>query len=82
MARSVGIKAVLHGFLDFFFSSLFGKHLDIHSGGRDLLYPHHENELAQSEAFHAVDQWANYWLHFGVGLDLIGLSLNFYNNIF
>ncbi|KAJ3616906.1 hypothetical protein Zmor_008954, partial [Zophobas morio] len=47
-------------------SSLFGKHLDIHSGGRDLLYPHHENELAQSEAFHAVDQWANYWLHFGL----------------
>ncbi|AFZ74911.1 cysteine--tRNA ligase [Natronobacterium gregoryi] len=36
--------------------------LDIHVGGRDLVFPHHENEIAQSEA--ATDkQFANYWLH-------------------
>ncbi|MCU4925169.1 cysteine--tRNA ligase [Halobacteria archaeon AArc-dxtr1] len=39
-----------------------GETLDIHVGGRDLVFPHHENEIAQSEA--ATDQrFANYWLH-------------------
>ncbi|ELY97056.1 cysteinyl-tRNA synthetase [Natrialba chahannaoensis JCM 10990] len=39
-----------------------GETLDIHVGGRDLVFPHHENEVAQSEA--ATDQqFANYWLH-------------------
>ncbi|XP_060600735.1 probable cysteine--tRNA ligase, mitochondrial [Ruditapes philippinarum] len=36
-----------------------------HSGGSDLMFPHHENELAQSCSFHDVGQWANYWMHTG-----------------
>ncbi|XP_029941878.1 cysteine--tRNA ligase, mitochondrial [Salarias fasciatus] len=46
-------------------SCVFGRQLDIHSGGIDLAFPHHENEIAQSEAFHQCDQWANYFLHSG-----------------
>eukprot|EP01135_Chromosphaera_perkinsii_P003483 Nk52_evm9s245 gene=Nk52_evmTU9s245 len=46
-------------------SNIFGDHLDIHSGGIDLMFPHHENEIAQCEAHHEVDQWANYFLHSG-----------------
>ena len=30
-----------------------------------MCFPHHENEIAQSESFHKVDQWANYFLHSG-----------------
>ncbi|KAG7264662.1 hypothetical protein CRUP_014164 [Coryphaenoides rupestris] len=37
--------------------------LDIHSGGIDLAFPHHENEVAQSEAYHQCEQWGNYFLH-------------------
>lgn len=48
-----------------FLSSMFGRQLDIHSGGIDLAFPHHENEVAQSEAFHQCSQWANYFLHSG-----------------
>lgn len=46
-------------------SSMFGRQLDIHSGGIDLAFPHHENEIAQSEAYHQCPQWANYFLHSG-----------------
>uniref|UniRef100_A0A3Q1CHK2 Probable cysteine--tRNA ligase, mitochondrial n=1 Tax=Amphiprion ocellaris TaxID=80972 RepID=A0A3Q1CHK2_AMPOC len=46
-------------------SCVFGSQLDIHSGGIDLAFPHHENEVAQSEAYHQCDQWANYFLHSG-----------------
>ncbi|KAM3584946.1 uncharacterized protein V6R79_003303 [Siganus canaliculatus] len=46
-------------------SSVFGSQLDIHSGGIDLAFPHHENEVAQSEAYHHCEQWANYFLHSG-----------------
>lgn len=46
-------------------SRVFGSKLDIHSGGIDLKFPHHENEIAQSCSFHQVDQWANYWMHTG-----------------
>ncbi|XP_059184137.1 probable cysteine--tRNA ligase, mitochondrial isoform X2 [Centropristis striata] len=46
-------------------SSVFGSQLDIHSGGIDLAFPHHENEVAQSEAYHQCHQWANYFLHSG-----------------
>nr|XP_046238247.1 cysteine--tRNA ligase, mitochondrial [Scatophagus argus] len=46
-------------------SSVFGSQLDIHSGGIDLAFPHHENEIAQSEAYHQCGQWANYFLHSG-----------------
>lgn len=41
-----------------------GKTIDIHSGGRDLIFPHHENEIAQSEAANDAP-FANYWLHNG-----------------
>lgn len=40
------------------------KTIDIHSGGRDLIFPHHENEIAQSECAHGVP-FANYWMHNG-----------------
>uniref|UniRef100_A0A3Q0R020 Probable cysteine--tRNA ligase, mitochondrial n=1 Tax=Amphilophus citrinellus TaxID=61819 RepID=A0A3Q0R020_AMPCI len=46
-------------------SCVFGSQLDIHSGGIDLAFPHHENEIAQSEAYHQCGQWANYFLHSG-----------------
>ncbi|XP_075708622.1 putative cysteine--tRNA ligase, mitochondrial isoform X2 [Rhinoderma darwinii] len=46
-------------------STVFGKQLDIHTGGIDLAFPHHENEIAQCEAYHQCDQWGNYFLHSG-----------------
>uniref|UniRef100_A0A674ETE9 cysteine--tRNA ligase n=1 Tax=Salmo trutta TaxID=8032 RepID=A0A674ETE9_SALTR len=46
-------------------SSVFGSQLDIHSGGVDLAFPHHENEIAQCEAYHQCGQWGNYFLHSG-----------------
>jgi cysteinyl-tRNA synthetase len=39
--------------------------IDVHAGGVDLKFPHHENEIAQSEAFLHTKQWVNYWLHTG-----------------
>ncbi len=42
----------------------FGPHFDIHGGGLDLQFPHHENEIAQSEAAHDC-KYVNYWLHNG-----------------
>jgi len=41
-----------------------GETIDIHGGGRDLIFPHHENEIAQSEA-RSGKPFANYWLHVG-----------------
>lgn len=41
-----------------------GNHFDIHGGGQDLEFPHHENELAQSEA-ESGEKFVNYWLHNG-----------------
>ena len=41
-----------------------GKTIDIHAGGMDLAFPHHENEIAQSEAANCV-KFVNYWLHNG-----------------
>ena len=41
-----------------------GKHIDIHGGGLDLKFPHHENEIAQSEGHHGV--FANVWMHAGL----------------
>ncbi|ODQ67928.1 cysteinyl-tRNA synthetase [Nadsonia fulvescens var. elongata DSM 6958] len=46
-------------------SEVLGSHIDIHSGGIDLAFPHHDNELAQSEAYHNCPQWVNYFLHTG-----------------
>lgn len=41
-----------------------GNHFDIHGGGADLTFPHHENEIAQSEAS-TGEQYVNYWMHAG-----------------
>lgn len=46
-------------------SEVLGEQIDIHSGGIDLAFPHHDNELAQSEACHGNLQWINYFLHTG-----------------
>ena len=45
-------------------TKLLGDTLDIHAGGHDLTFPHHENEIAQSEA-HTGHTFANYWMHNG-----------------
>src|SRR4051795_8392886 len=43
----------------------FGKTIDIHGGGLDLIFPHHENEIAQSRCAHAGAPLARYWVHNG-----------------
>ncbi|MCA1322780.1 cysteine--tRNA ligase [Herbaspirillum sp. alder98] len=43
---------------------LLGEHFDIHGGGQDLQFPHHENEIAQSEGAHG-HAFVNYWMHNG-----------------
>jgi len=43
-----------------------GETLDIHGGGQDLVFPHHENEIAQSEAFTGVEPFVKYWMHNGL----------------
>ncbi len=43
----------------------FGEQIDIHGGGRDLIFPHHENEIAQSESL-TGKQFAKYWTHNGL----------------
>jgi cysteinyl-tRNA synthetase len=45
-------------------SELLGEHFDIHGGGADLQFPHHENEIAQSEGAHQCS-FVNYWMHNG-----------------
>ena len=45
-------------------SELLGDHFDIHGGGADLQFPHHENEIAQSEGAHGHG-FVNYWMHNG-----------------
>jgi cysteinyl-tRNA synthetase len=45
-------------------SKLLGEHFDIHGGGADLQFPHHENEIAQSEGAHQCT-FVNYWMHNG-----------------
>src|SRR5215210_5513712 len=52
--------------------------IDIHGGGADLIFPHHENEIAQSEAFLGVEPFARYWVHNGlvrVGAEKMSKSL-------
>ena len=55
----------------------FGNHkgLDVHAGGVDLKFPHHENEIIQSEAYLSSHQWVNYWLHTG-HLNIKGLKMS------
>ncbi|XP_077995092.1 cysteine--tRNA ligase, cytoplasmic-like [Glandiceps talaboti] len=46
-------------------SCILGESLDIHTGGYDLRFPHHDNELAQAEAHYGNDHWVRYFLHSG-----------------
>ncbi len=48
-------SAMIHQYL--------GKHIDIHGGGRDLVYPHHESEIAQSESYTNKSPFVKYWMH-------------------
>ncbi len=43
-----------------------GETIDIHGGGQDLIFPHHENEIAQSESFTGATPFVRYWLHNGL----------------
>ena len=47
-------------------SKYLGKTFDIHGGGQDLIFPHHENEMAQSQACYGNDSFARVWLHNGM----------------
>lgn len=51
-----------------------GETLDIHGGGKDLLFPHHENEIAQSESL-TKKKFANYWIHNGL-IKVNGLKMS------
>jgi len=42
-----------------------GKVIDIHGGGQDLIFPHHENEIAQGRCAHDTEGYVNYWMHNG-----------------
>jgi cysteinyl-tRNA synthetase len=46
--------------------AIFGDQVDIHGGGSDLIFPHHENEIAQSESYSGLSPFARYWLHTGM----------------
>jgi len=46
-------------------SAHLGDCFDIHGGGRDLIFPHHENEIAQSQGAHGEDTYSKYWVHNG-----------------
>ncbi|KAL6747424.1 tRNA synthetases class I (C) catalytic domain-containing protein [Haematococcus lacustris] len=59
-------------------SAVLGMRMDIHSGGEDLRFPHHDNELAQAEAHYhhqGCKQWVNYFLHSG-HLEIEGLKMS------
>ena len=59
-------------------STYLGGQIDIHGGGADLIFPHHENEIAQSEAYLGVEPFARYWMHNGlvrVGAEKMSKSL-------
>lgn len=55
--------------------AVFGDSLDIHSGGCDLKFPHHDNEIAQTEGYYNSNQWINYFLHTG-HLNIEGLKMS------
>jgi len=46
--------------------SLLGEQLDIHGGGQDVVFPHHENEIAQSEGYTGKHPFVRYWVHNGL----------------
>ncbi len=55
-------------------SEIFGSKLDIHAGGINLAFPHHENEIAQCQG-HFHDRWVNYFLNTG-HLNINGLKMS------
>ena len=60
-------------------TKFLAKTIDIHSGGQDLIFPHHENEIAQSECAHGVT-FANYWMHNGyINIDNRKMSISLGN---
>lgn len=63
---------------------LLGPQVDLHVGGADLIFPHHENEIAQSEAYTGKSPFARHWLHVGLlmaGREKMAHSLNNYTTI-
>jgi cysteinyl-tRNA synthetase len=46
--------------------SALGEQIDIHGGGSDLIFPHHENEIAQSESYSGIAPFSRYWVHTGM----------------
>ncbi|QCI26103.1 cysteine--tRNA ligase [Buchnera aphidicola] len=61
----------------------FGKDVDIHGGGIDLLFPHHENERAQSTCLYEIKNYGKYWMHVGSLLvDNKKMSKSLNNTIF
>ena len=56
-------------------SDILGPNLDVHAGGVDLKFPHHDNELAQSESYFGHGQWVNYFFHAG-HLSIKGLKMS------
>ena len=56
-------------------SDILGKSVDINGGGIDLNFPHHENQLAQSEAHYDIEQWVNFFIHTG-HLHIDGLKMS------
>ena len=56
-------------------NSIFGKNIDIHCGGNDLIFPHHENEIAQSKGAFPNELFVKYWLHNGM-LNLSGQKMS------
>ena len=52
-----------------------GTQIDIHGGGSDLIYPHHENEIAQAECAYGTPQFCSHWLHNGM-LQLDGVKMS------
>jgi L-cysteine:1D-myo-inositol 2-amino-2-deoxy-alpha-D-glucopyranoside ligase len=60
-----------------------GPSFDIHGGGQDLIFPHHESEIAQSEAYTGVHPFARFWMHTGMAnLDGVKMSKSLGNMIF
>ncbi|XP_024396066.1 uncharacterized protein [Physcomitrium patens] len=56
-------------------SDILGDSIDIHTGGHDLQFPHHDNELAQSEAYFHCHEWVRYFFHSG-HLSIDGLKMS------
>lgn len=62
-------------------TEMFGNTIDVHAGGIDLKFPHHENEESQCCSYHQRKQWVNYWFHIGhlVTTDNIKMSKSLKN---